>query len=122
MAEISVSIAGRQYRMACDDGEEARLETLAGRLDSKIAELRRHFGEIGDQRITVMAALTMVDELSDAERRLARLESEMEDLRGMGAANEARMDAISNSVATALGEVALRIGRIARALDGGAAD
>ena len=58
MAQISVSIAGRPYRMACDDGQEEHLRTLAARLDLKMAELRVHFGEIGDQRITVMAALT----------------------------------------------------------------
>ena len=58
MAHVTVSIAGRVYRMACGEGEEAHIEGLARAVDAKIDGLRISFGEIGDQRITVMAALT----------------------------------------------------------------
>ncbi len=73
MAQVSVLIAGRTYRMACADGEEDHLKGLAARLDGKIIELRGSFGEIGDSRITVMAAITIADDLSEAERRIAAL-------------------------------------------------
>ncbi len=73
MPQVMVTIAGRLYRMACGDGEEDHLQQLAHRLDGKISNLRKDFGEIGDQRITVMAALTMADELSEAERRIRAL-------------------------------------------------
>ena len=86
MAQINVLIAGRTYRMACADGEEDHLKGLAARLDSKIDELRGSFGEIGDSRITVMAAITIADDLSEAERRIAALEAELDDLRGERAA------------------------------------
>src|SRR5690348_9468646 len=66
MAHVNVSIAGRTYRMACGDGEEQHLVDLAARLDRKIDELRGSFGEIGDNRITVMAALTIADQLAEA--------------------------------------------------------
>ena len=75
MAQVNVLIAGRTYRMACADGEEDHLKGLAARLDGKIVELRGSFGEIGDGRITVMAAITMADDLSEAERRIAALEA-----------------------------------------------
>jgi cell division protein ZapA len=119
MAQVSVSIAGRHYRMACDDGEEAHLQELAARLDTKITELRGHFGEIGDQRITVMAALTIADDLNDAERRIAALQAEIDALREVEASADARLEATGNAVATVLDEAALRIERIARGLDGG---
>ena len=63
MSHLNVTINGRQYRMACEDGQEDRLLKLAGELESRIGELRGKFGEIGDQRLEVMAALTTSDEL-----------------------------------------------------------
>ncbi len=82
MAQINVLIAGRTYRMACSDGEEDHLKGLAARLDQKITELKGSFGEIGDSRITVMAAITFADQLSEAERRIAALQAELDDLQG----------------------------------------
>ena len=61
MAHVNVTIAGRAFRMACGEGEEERLEALAQQVDSKIAEMRAAFGEIGDQRLTVMAAITFAE-------------------------------------------------------------
>ena len=80
MAQVSVTIDGRKYRLACSEGEEARLEQLAAMIDDKIGELRSSFGEIGDQRLVVMAALTIADGLTEArdeaaaERERARAE------------------------------------------------
>ena len=71
MPQVVVTIAGRTYRMNCDTGEEAHIESLARSVDAKIAELRGAFGEIGDQRIVVMAALTLADELFSAQKKLA---------------------------------------------------
>jgi len=77
MPQISVTINGRQFRMACESGEEARLTDLAADLDARIATLRARFGEIGDTRLTVMAALAVADELSEVREKLARLEPEL---------------------------------------------
>jgi len=71
MAQVSVSIGGRNFRVACNEGEEAHLEGLAGQIDAKIAEMRASFGEIGDQRLMVMAALSIADELSEARAAAA---------------------------------------------------
>ncbi len=117
MAQVNVSIAGRTYRMACDDGEEAHLEQLAARLDSKITELRGHFGEIGDQRITVMAALTIADDLGDAERRIADLQATLDTSRRAEATADVRFAAAGDALASSIEDVARRVERIARGLD-----
>jgi cell division protein ZapA len=70
MSQVSVTIDGRKYRLACNEGEETRLEQLAAMVDGKIGELRTAFGEIGDQRLVVMAALTFADELAEARDRM----------------------------------------------------
>lgn len=117
MASVNVKIGGRLYRMACADGEEEHLAGLAARLDGKIDELRGSFGEIGDTRMAVMAALTIADQLGEAERRTAALEGENDRLRGELAGSDARTDALAERLAGTLGEVAARIDRVAHALD-----
>ena len=77
MATVTVNINGRNYRMACDDGQEEHLTRLAKDLDGRIAQLRRDFGEIGDMRLTVMAALILADELAEARQRMRRVEEEL---------------------------------------------
>ncbi|MBV9555745.1 MAG: cell division protein ZapA [Pseudolabrys sp.] len=77
MAQVNTTIAGRQYRLACEDGQEEHLQTLSKNLDARIDELRKKFGEIGDTRLTVMAALTVADELAEAQRKVRRMEEEL---------------------------------------------
>src|SRR5262249_46211016 len=92
MPQVRVPIKGRQLRMAWENGEEARLRGLAQDLDARIGTLRSRFGEIGDTRLTVMAALALADELSEVKEKLQRLEPEpatLEDARG-GSAGRAQ--------------------------------
>ena len=72
MAQVTVTIGGRVFRLACNEGEEPHLEALAREVDAKIDGIRASFGEIGDQRLIVMAALTIADELSEAQRTIAQ--------------------------------------------------
>ena len=52
MSHINVTINGRQYRMACEEGQEVRLLKLAENLQQRVESLRGKFGEIGDARLT----------------------------------------------------------------------
>src|SRR6202050_154589 len=80
VSQVSVTINGRQFRMACEDGQEGHLMNLARDLDARIDGLRAKFGEIGDTRLTVMAALTIADTLSETTQRIKRLEEEVADM------------------------------------------
>jgi cell division protein ZapA len=93
MAATVVTIAGRTYRMACADGEEPRLEALAKSVEDKIDVMRAGFGDIGEQRIVVMAAISIADEAADARDRVVRLEAETEKLRADLAAVRAAAEA-----------------------------
>jgi cell division protein ZapA len=118
MAQVKVTISGKTYRMACDDGEEAHLSDLAERLDRSIEHLRQRFGEIGDQRLTVMAAITLADQQAEAERRLAAVEVEVADNDDARAAIVERQSAADASVAGAIGAIAARIEALASRLSG----
>ena len=117
MNHINVTINGRQYRMACEDGQEVRLLKLAESLETRIQSLRGKFGEIGDARLTVMAALTVCDELFDASNRIRGLEEELEGLRDVPVAALDRAKATQAAVANALNAAADRIERTTQVLN-----
>ena len=119
MAQVSVTIGGRVYRMACDDGQEEHLLRLARDLDQKLAQLREAFGEIGDTRLAVMGAIMVADELSEARRRVRALEQEIEGLQETRLAVADRIEAAERAGALTIEKAAERIERLAHALNGG---
>ena len=118
MATVTVSINGRNYRMACDDGQEEHLTRLAKDLDQRIAQLRGDFGEIGDMRLTVMAALTIADELREQRGQLRRIEDELASLQDARTIAADRAKMTENAISAAFNSAAERIEKLAKALDG----
>ena len=116
MAQVSVSIGGRPYRLACNPGEEEHLEALARRVDEKIKEMRTSFGEIGDQRLIVMAALTIADEVTEARKgsddAARRAEEVLQAERDARHAAESRAEALTQ----AIDEMSMRIEGLAATL------
>ena len=108
MGEVQVNVNGRDYNIACDDGEEEHVRQLAVYLDARIGELlgdsRRRDG---DSLILVMAGLLVADELSDAQGEIERLKSET-------AGNDKRTEDLASGV-LALAE---RIETVAERLNG----
>jgi cell division protein ZapA len=118
MAQVTVTIDGKSYRMACEEGQEAHLTGLAQNLDQYVIHLKRQFGEIGDLRLTVMAGIMVMDELFEANRAKNELLEEVEALRrtreGVSAAAE-RNDA---AVAGMISEIAQQVKDISAKLEG----
>jgi cell division protein ZapA len=117
MPQVSVTINGRQFRLACEDGEEARLAHLAQDLDARIVQLHTRFGEIGDTRLTIMAALALADELSEVKEKLQRLEPELAKLQEASVVSADRAQATQAAVVAALNAAAERIESLTRRLN-----
>ena len=117
MSHINVTINGRQYRMACEEGQEVRLLKLAENLQARVETLRGKFGEIGDARLTVMAALTVCDELLDANHKIRALEEELDAVRNVRVAATDRARATQIAVANALNSAADRIEKTTQVLN-----
>lgn len=118
MAQVTVTIDGKAYRMACEEGQEAHLTELADKFDRYVSHLKTQFGEIGDLRLTVMAGIMVMDELSEVSRRLRGVESEMDTLkknRDTVLASSARNEDL---LATALEEMTTRLHGITAKLTG----
>ena len=117
MAQVNATIAGRQFRLACEDGQEEHLQALAHDLDQRIIDLRAKFGEIGDIRLTVMAALMVADELSETAHKIRRLEEEATALQDARVVAADRARAASDAVVHAFNSAAERIEGITKKLN-----
>ncbi len=117
MAQVTATIAGRQFRLACEDGQEEHLLALSADIDARITELRQRFGEIGDTRLTVMAALMVADEVSEAKAQVRRMEEEIAALQDARVAASDRAQQASAAVVGAFNSAAERIEGITRKLN-----
>jgi len=70
MGQVSITLNGRTYRLECDDGEEKHLLKLAETVAEQIEALKGKFGQVGDDRLMLMAGLMIADELAEAKRKL----------------------------------------------------
>ena len=66
MASVELEIAGRRYSVACRDGEEPHLQTLAAIIDRKAREAAAAVGSMGEARQLLFASLLLADELQEA--------------------------------------------------------
>ena len=118
MAQVMVTIDGKAYRMACEEGQEGHLTELAEGFDRYVGHLKTQFGEIGDLRLTVMAGIMVMDELSEVTRRLKAIESEVATLRDGRESVMAEVTKGEETIAVALSELTVQIQGMAAKLSG----
>lgn len=81
MGQVSVTLNGRTYRLECGEGEEAHLIALAEYLGSHVDTMKYKFGQVGDDRLILMASLMVTDELWEARRQIQEMKSVLTELR-----------------------------------------
>ena len=116
MSSVNITINGKQFRVACEPGQEQRVAALAEDFDQRIASMRSRFGEVGDARLTVMAAMMIGDELLDANTRIAKLEADLNAQHIARAGAKDRTKRTEAAVVTALDAAADKIERMTLAL------
>jgi cell division protein ZapA len=98
MPLVNVMVNGRAYTIACDDGEENHLRQLAEHVDDKVRELLSSVGQVGDQRLLLMAALLIADEHHEAA---GQLQLRMQELGELSGSHEAVAERLAQSEAIA---------------------
>lgn len=121
MPEVNVEINGRKYRMACEEGQQGHLIGLAERFNTHVESLKGAVGEIGDNRLTVMAGIAVLDELSEAERKIAALEEQVAVLTQAGQDIAGELESTEAQFARKLSDAAKALEGVADSLDGAAA-
>ena len=117
MPQVTVTINSRQYRMACEEGQEQHLLALCDDLNRRIGDLTGKFGEIGDARLILMAALSVADELTDTNEHVRRLEQELATLRNARSASADRTQASNTAIVDAFTAAAERIEQLSKRLN-----
>ena len=112
MPLVNVSLNGRTYAVACDEGEEDRLRELGEFLDNRVRELSSQVGQVGDARLLVMAGLMVADELADSLARAEEREKEISALEARISAAEA-LKLSEDRLAAMLEDAASRIEALA---------
>jgi cell division protein ZapA len=109
MSQVVVTVNGRNYQIACDDGQEAHLTRLAAYIDKRVGELVAAVGQVGDARLLVMSSLLIADELSDAY-------SDRDALKGARGGAGERLEA-EKSLGAGIDAIAQRIEDVAARLE-----
>ena len=117
MPEVNVEIDGKKYRMACEEGQEQHLMELAERFNRTVLQLKGSFGEIGDNRLVVMAGIAVLDELAEAEDRIEALKKDIADLTSAGRELTIEAEELEQKFARRLSEAARKVEAIAQAID-----
>ena len=100
MGQVSVILNGRTYRLECGEGEEAHLIELAEYLGTHVEVVKRKFGQVGDDRLILMASLHVMDELWDLKHQMQDMKAAMaEARRDRSVADESAMSRASDLAA-----------------------
>jgi len=82
MGQVTVVLNGRTYRLECGEGEESHLIALAEYLGTHVEDMKRKFGQVGDDRLILMASLLVTDELWELRREMEALKASLATARG----------------------------------------
>ena len=117
MPLVNVMVNSRAYTIACDEGEEDHLRELATHVDSKVKELLSSVGQVGDQRLLLMAALLIADEHHEAAAQLHLRTQELGALTGTHDDVSGKLTQSEGAAAGAFEAAAARLEEIAGRLD-----
>ena len=118
MGQVAITVNGRSYQIACEDGQEEHLSELGAYIDKRVSDLVASVGQIGDMRLLLMASLLIADELSEVYDELdaARARPAAGKTAPPGPAEE-RPEEEDEALASGLEAVARRIEDIATRLE-----
>ena len=80
MANVSIKFNNKDYLLSCDSGQEENLKELASHLDSKYNELKKKLGNIGENKLLLIAAIQMVDNYFDLFKKVKNKKEDFEKL------------------------------------------
>jgi cell division protein ZapA len=109
MGQISVTLNGRTYRLECGEGEEAHLIELAEYLGTHVEDMKRKFGQVGDDRLILMASLVVLDELWELRRQMAQMRIAMAEARRDKSVADESARALQSDLAGRVSSVAQRL-------------
>ena len=123
MPQIEISISGRSFEVACQEGEEHYLQSAAAMLDTEAGHLSSQIGRMPEARMLLMAGLMLADKTSglegkvkQADTRMAQLQAQIDTLEARPA-DRVEVPVVPTEVTEAMAEVAARAEALADQLE-----
>ena len=98
MSNVTLTIGGRAFTLACPDGEEAHLSTLGRMVDAKVTAMGT--ASQTETRMLLFAALMLADEVYEARSTITQRTAEIEHSTQMQTELEARIEQITARLET----------------------
>ena len=125
MPEVKITIGGRQFDVACQEGEESYLHSAAKMLDDEAQVLADAVGRMPEARMLLMVGLMLADKTASVEDKinevraeLAEREAELAGLRNVVVEPERiEVPVVPQSVTDTLSELAARAEALAAEVD-----
>ena len=119
MGQVSVTLNGRSYQLECDDGEEQHLIKLSETIGRHIEELKTKVGQIGDDRLMLMAGLMVADQLAETRAKLDEANASLANIVQDQASADKLVQSVQDELAVRIGDAAERIEALNELLDTG---
>lgn len=119
MAEVRISIGGRGFDVACQDGEEGFLRAAAALLDAEATTLVDQVGRLPEARMLLMAGLMLADKTAGMEEEMRGNAAELDRIKSEGTGEPERVEVavIPTHVNETLAELAARAEALAQAAE-----
>lgn len=112
MGQVTLNINGKNYRMACEDGQDDRLHQLAAYFNAQVEQLKPGFPRIQDDQLYMMAALVIADELFEARDELQAILRQMAGLRIREEPDEEERSTSARDIARVIGAATGRLQKL----------
>ena len=80
MVNVNVNFNGRDYLLACEEGQEEDLQKLTEELSKKFNQLKKDLGNLGEGKLLLITAIQVIDELYTLKTSLHKLKDHSKDL------------------------------------------
>ena len=80
MANVSIKFNGKEFLLSCDDGQEEHLEELLIQLNQKFNELKNNLGNLGENKLLLIAAVQVMDEYHETKKNVEQKKTELRNL------------------------------------------
>lgn len=115
MSSLRALVYGKEYTLACDDGQERHLQQLVAQVQERTERLGGHLGHIPENLMLLYSALMIADELHESRSEIAKLKQHIQQI-GAGIHTGASSAELEATMAHTLQDIATRIESIAAKL------
>ena len=81
MANVNVKFNGKDFLLSCNDGQEDHLEQLSIELNDKFNKLKNLMGNIGENKLLLITAITVLDEYFETKKNIEIKKKEIESIK-----------------------------------------